>query len=113
MAERKFVKEVLPNNELWRRGGKLNQKRHIELTDEEKANIAECDGIKHEHKCKNPTFRCSKCGNYGCSQEVPEKCTKQGFKNDICLNCGAAGTRIPVMKEELAAFVEAWEKQQI
>jgi hypothetical protein len=45
MAERNFNKEVLPNNELWRRGGKLNQKRHIELTEEEKANIAECDDI--------------------------------------------------------------------
>lgn len=112
MPGRKFTKEILPNNDLWHRGGKLNQKRHIELTEQEKANIAECDGIKHEHKCKNPTFRCSKCGNYGCSQEVPDKCTKQGFKNDICLNCGATGTRIPVMKDELAAFVEAWEKQQ-
>jgi hypothetical protein len=54
MPARKFTKEILPNNDLWHRGGKLNQKRHIELTEEEKAKVAECDGIKHEHKCKNP-----------------------------------------------------------
>lgn len=112
MPARKFTKEILPNNDLWHRGGKLNQKRHLDLTEEEKLNIAECDGIKHDHKCKNPIFRCSKCGNYGCAQEVTEKCTNQGFKNDLCLNCGATGTRIPVMKDELAAYMVAWEEQQ-
>jgi hypothetical protein len=30
----------------------------------------------------------------------------------MCLNCGSTGTRIPVMKDELAAFIEAWENQQ-
>jgi hypothetical protein len=80
MPARKFTKEILPNNDLWHRGGKLNQKRHIELTEEEKANIAECDGIKHEHKCKNPIFRCSKCGNYGCAQEVPKNARNKVLK---------------------------------
>ena len=105
--------EVNPNNELWRRGGRLNQKRHIELTDKEKENIAKCSGIKADHPCKNPVFRCKECGNYGCAQEVAEKCTAQGFKNDKCLNCGATDSRIPVMEDELEKFIEEWEKNDL
>lgn len=104
--------EVLPNNTRWRRGGKLNQKRHVEMTEEEKAHVAKCKGIKNEHPCKNPVFRCSECGNYGCCQEVTDKCTNQGFKNDKCLNCGAVDSRIPIMEDELADYIEQWEKKQ-
>ena len=106
-----IMPEVFPNNERWDRGGKLDQNVHIELTEEQKANIATCDGIKASHPCKNPVFRCSKCGNYGCSQEVFEKCTEQGFKNDQCINCGSVGTRIPVMQDELAHVKAEWAKE--
>lgn len=82
------------------------------MTEEEKEKVARCTGIKAEHPCKNPVFRCTECGNYGCDQEVIDKCTAQGFKNDKCLNCGAVGTRMPVMEDELAQYVEAWEKAQ-
>jgi len=89
----------------------LNQKRHYEMTEEEKARVARCDGTKHEHKCKDPIFRCSECGNYGCDQVVSDKCSIQGFKNGKCLHCGAMETRIPVMVDELAKFMEDWEKE--
>lgn len=103
--------KVIPNNKFWMRGGQLNQKRLIDLTEEEKANIASCRGIKETHPCKNPTFRCSECGNYGCAQEVIEKCSAQGFKNDKCLHCGVMGSRIPVMEKDLAKYVAEWEKE--
>jgi hypothetical protein len=103
--------KVLPNNKRWPRGGRMNQKRHLDMTAEEKANIATCTGNKDEHPCKNPIFRCSECGNYGCDQEVLDKCTEQGFKNGKCLHCGATGTRIPVMKDEMAEFIAQWEKE--
>ena len=105
--------EVYPNNKYWQRGGRLNQKRSVDLSEKERENIAKCEGIKSSHPCKNPVFRCSVCGNYGCAQEVAEKCTEQGFKNDKCLNCGAVDSRIPVMENELARFIEEWEKQDI
>ena len=105
--------EVVPNNKYWLRGGKLNQKRHIEMTEEEKENVAKCQGIKSDHPCKNPLFRCTHCGNYGCAQEVAEKCTEQGFKNDKCLNCGAVGTRLPIMSDEFAKFKAEWDKKDI
>ena len=113
MAGQKSPKEVLPNNELWHRGGKLNEKRPVHLTDEQKAHIAACDGAKKNHKCKNPIYVCSACGNYGCAQEVADKCSKQGFKNDHCLYCGAADTRIPVMESELAGVMAAWEARNL
>lgn len=108
-----IMPEVYPFNKYWQRGGKLNQKRTVDLSEEEKAKIAKCTGTKSSHPCKNPVFRCSECGNYGCAQEVAEKCTAQGFKNDKCLNCGATDTRIPVMEDELAKFIAEWEKQDI
>ena len=103
--------KVFPNNKYWLRGGHMNQKRHINMTDEEKANIANCPGNKDEHPCKNPVFRCAECGNYGCDQEFLDKCSEQGFKNDKCLHCGEIGTRIPVMKEEFAKYIAEWEKE--
>jgi len=103
--------EVNPNNTFWKRGGHLNQKRHIDMTEEEKEHVAKCKGIKSGHPCKNPVFRCSACGNYGCAQEVTDKCSDQGFKNDKCLHCGAMGTRIPVMEDELAYYVTKWQKE--
>lgn len=96
---------------MWNRGGKLNQRRHFELTEEEKANVALCKGLKGGHPCKNPIFRCTECGNYGCAQIIDEKCTDQGFKNDKCLQCGATGNRIPVMEKELAALIAEWDKE--
>jgi len=103
--------KVLPNNKQWLRGGHLNQKRHLDMTDEEKKNIVTCPGIKADHPCKNPVYRCSECGNYGCDQEVADKCSAQGFKNDKCLNCGSVGTRIPLMKDEYAQYVAEWEEE--
>lgn len=103
--------KVMPNNKRWLRGGNMSQKRHLDMTDAEKANIVTCVGIKEEHPCKNPVFRCVDCGNYGCDQEFVEKCSAQGFKNDKCLHCGAVGTRIPVMKDDFAKFVAEWEKE--
>lgn len=105
--------EVSPNNKYWLRGGRLNQKRHIEMTEEEKANIAKCRGIKAEHPCKNPVFRCTECGNYGCSQTVPDKCTSQGFKNDKCLNCGATDSRVPIMEDEFEKFAAEWDSKDL
>lgn len=71
------------------------------MPEEEKANVARYSGKKTKHHCKNPVFRCTECGNYGCAQEVSDKCTAQGFKNNMCLNCGVTDSRIPVMKGEL------------
>ena len=97
----------------WMRGGRLNQKRHIDMTEDEKENVASCPGQKAGHLCKNPVFRCTECGNYGCAQEVTEKCSEQGFKNDKCLNCGATGTRVPIMKDEFADFIAEWRKNDL
>lgn len=99
---------IFPNNKTWRRGGRLNQKRHIGMTEDEKTDVVKCDGMKSEHPCKNPVFRCKECGNYGCAQEVMDKCSKQGFKNDKCLHCGTVGSRIPVMKDEFVLVVSKW-----
>ncbi len=79
------------------------------MTEDEKTDVARCDGIKSEHKCKNPVFRCAACGNYGCAQEVADKCSKQGFKNDKCLQCGTVGSRMPVMEKEYDGVVSNWE----
>lgn len=103
--------EVFTNNKHWMRGGHLNQKRHLELSEDEKDNIAKCQGIKDNHPCKNPVFRCSECGNYGCDQEVIDKCSEQGFKNDKCLNCGVTDSRIPVLKNEIEKFIAEWNNE--
>jgi hypothetical protein len=103
--------KVFPNNKFWLRGGRMNQKRHIDMTEEEKKNVADCRGDKDGHVCKNPVYRCSECGNYGCAQETIEKCTEQGFKNDKCLHCRSVGTRIPIMKDEFEKYVSDWEKE--
>lgn len=104
--------KIIDKNQVWHRGGYiLNQKRHVQLSEAEKDNIALCKGMKQKHLCKNPIFRCFECGNYGCSQEVADKCDAQGFKNDKCLQCGALESRIPVMKDELEHFITEWEKE--
>lgn len=33
---------VFLNNKYWLRGGRLNQKRHLDMTEEEKSQIARC-----------------------------------------------------------------------
>ena len=104
---------VLPNNKFWERGGRMNQKRHIEMTEEEKDKVARCPGKKGgiDHPCKNPIFRCTECGNYGCAQTEADICSEQGFKNDKCLNCGATGSRIPIMEDELEEYKALWNEE--
>ena len=103
--------KVFPNSKFWLRGGHMNQKRHLDMTEKEKANVVGCIGIKEGHPCKNPVFRCTECGNYGCDQGFSDKCSEQGFKNDKCLHCGTMGSRIPIMKEEFSEFIADWEKE--
>lgn len=105
------AKIVSPEFKRWMRGGKLNQKRSIDMTEEEKAKIALCTGTKAGHPCKNPMFRCSECGNYGCSQVEADKCTDQGFKADKCLQCGSMGTRIPLLKDEVEEYIARWNEE--
>lgn len=100
---------VFPNNNFWERGGRLNQKRHIGMTEDEKTDVVRCNGTKSGHSCKNPVFRCKECGNYGCAQEVTSKCSKQGFKNDKCLQCGTLGSRMPVMEKEYDKVISEWK----
>ena len=100
-----------PETKYWLRTGHLNQKRHFDLTEAEKANVVNCPGTKEEHVCKNPVFRCSECGNYGCDQDFVDKCSAQGFKNDKCLHCGSVGSRIPLMKNEYDKYVEEFSKE--
>ena len=108
-----IMPEVFPNNKYWLRGGHLNQKRHLEMTEEEKLHVAKCTGKKGgiDHPCKNPMFRCTKCGTYGCAQEDVNICSDQGFKNDKCLNCGNMGTRVPIMEDELVKFIAIWQEE--
>lgn len=105
--------EVFPNNRNWLRGGHLKQKRQLTLKEELKQKVARCKGYKSkkEHPCKNPIYLCSECGNYGCTQSEVNVCTAQGFKNDKCLNCGAIGTRVPVMEEQLAEYIALWQQE--
>jgi len=103
--------KVVPNNKFWMRGGHMNQKRYIDLTEDDKASVARCRGIKDAHPCKKPIFRCAECGNYGCDQEVVDKCSAQGFKNDKCLHCGVTGSRVPVMQKDFDMYVAQWEKE--
>lgn len=104
---------VFNKKKVWTRGGYLDQKRHIDMTEEEKITVFRCDGVKSEHPCKNPVFRCKECGNYGCSQEVLDKCSQQGFKNDKCLQCGTVASRIPIMEDEYKNVVEKWRLSDV
>ncbi|MFA0815571.1 MAG: hypothetical protein ACC608_07250 [Anaerofustis sp.] len=104
-------KRVIPNYQHWIRGGKIDPKKHIEMTQEELKHVALCKGIKDTHPCKNPLYVCTACGNYGCSQETLDKCTEQGFKNDKCLHCGSVATRVPIMQEEFDEIMKAWENE--
>ena len=101
--------EIFPDNKRWERTGRRSEQHRVDLSEEELANAARCEGIKQEHPCKNLVFVCEDCGNYGCAQETADKCTEQGFKNDKCLHCGKVGTRSLVMKEEFAAVREKWD----
>lgn len=103
--------EIFSKNTLWKRGGRLNKKRHVDLTEDEKAHVAKCTGTKNEHICKNPIFRCTHCGNYGCDQEIVDKCSEQGFKNNKCLHCGTVDSLVPVMEDELFGFMAEWDKE--
>jgi len=103
--------QVIAVNKSRLRAGKFNMKLHVDMTEEEKAKVAKCKGMKDGHVCKNPIFRCDECGNYGCAQTVPDRCEQQGFKNDKCLHCGAVDSRIPVMEDELAQVIAEWEKE--
>ena len=106
--------EIVNKNQAWHRGGNIpNEKRRMDLTELEKANIALCKGNKQGHLCKNPIFKCSECGNYGCTQEVAEKCDAQAFKNDKCLHCGAVGSRVPIMKDQLKSIITEWENKDL
>ena len=107
------MKKSLPDKKLWEELDVLNQKHHHELSEEEKKNVATCDGIKQSHICKKPVYRCSECGNYGCDQEVLDKCSKQGFKDWKCTHCGVVGHIYPVMKKELEGIMQIWEKNDI
>jgi hypothetical protein len=103
--------EITNKSSLWKRvSANGNHHHHLEMTEEEKAHVARCFGIRKDHPCKNPIYRCSECGNYGCSQIFNDKCSEQAFKDNICVNCKAADTRIPVMEKELAAYKAEWEK---
>ena len=44
-------------------------------------------GLKQTGICGQPVFTC-KCGNFGCNYHVKSQCSKQGFVNQKCLNCG-------------------------
>ncbi len=105
-----MLKEIA-KHKFWMRNGHINQTHYLEMSEAEKVKIARCDGIKDNHPCKNPIFRCTECGNYGCEQTVIEKCTKQGFKNDKCLQCGKAGHMVPVLTDDLEKFIAEWEKE--
>jgi hypothetical protein len=49
-------KRVIPNYQHWIRGGKIDPKKHIEMTQEELKHVALCKGIKDTHPCKNPLY---------------------------------------------------------
>ena len=104
--------EIHSASKFWLRGGKMSQKRPIEMAAEAKQQVVKCTGFKKEHPCKNPVFRCKKCGNYGCSQIVPDKCSRQGFKNDICLVCGTRDNRVPVTEQELEQYQNYWQEKE-
>jgi hypothetical protein len=82
----------------WLGSGRLNRKRHIDMTEEEMAYIAKCPGEVAGLPCRKDVFRCTVCGNYGCVQDAPNICTEQGFENDKCLICEVTGSRIPILE---------------
>jgi hypothetical protein len=96
------------NNKYWDLCDNLNQKRLGELTEAEKETMEKCRGIKEDKPCLQPLFRCVKCGYYGCVQSEKDVCTEQGFVGDICVNCGSAGTQIPILENELAGCRLDW-----
>ena len=103
--------EIFRKDKFLQKNRHLNQKLHMDMTEEEKAKVARCRGRKSGHPCKDPIFRCLECGNYGCTQDIIDKCPEQGFKNGKCLQCGAVDSNIPVMLNELDQVITEWEKK--
>lgn len=87
--------EIYRKDKLLRNKKNLSLGKSIELTEEEKAKVARCKGIRSTHPCKDPVFRCKICGNTGCSQVLADKCSSQGFKNAKCLNAERWTARAP------------------
>jgi len=52
-----------------------------------------CPGKRDNHTCNSTLYRCKKCGNVGCDQSQPGKCTNQGFRSGKCLKCGTSGQK--------------------
>lgn len=99
---------ALPNNKYWSMCETLNTKNYEEMNEDEKKNVEKCQGVKNHLPCLEPVYRCPTCGYFGCVQNAPDVCSEQGFIVDICMNCGAVGTAIPVLKSELAACMLDW-----
>jgi hypothetical protein len=55
--------------------------------------MASCPGKRDNHTCNSTLYRCKKCGNVGCDQSQPGKCTNQGFRLGKCLKCGTSGQK--------------------
>lgn len=106
--------EIFKGTKFWLRQGKQSptQNKHMDMSKEARENALHCKGIKQSHPCKNPVYKCSHCGNYGCSQIVLEKCSRQGFKNDTCLSCGTQGHIIPVPEAEMDAYQKFWQEKE-
>ena len=43
--------EVYPDNKRWDRDGRRSEKPRIDLSEEELAKAARCEGVKQEHPC--------------------------------------------------------------
>lgn len=102
--------EIYRKDKLLRKSRHTNHKRHVDLTEEAKAKATRCKGDRNTHPCKDPVFRCTVCGNFGCSQDMLEKCSAQGFKNAKCLHCGSVDSDVPIMEDELDHVTSVWEK---
>lgn len=53
-----------------------------------------CEGVRPGHKipCNGTLYKCTACGNTGCRQTTPDRCTSQAFNVAFgCLKCGAVG----------------------
>lgn len=61
-----------------------------------------CDGLRpYGMSCNGSVYKCTACGNTGCSQTTAGKCSKQAFNALFtCLQCGAVG------KQELLTAVK-------
>lgn len=48
-----------------------------------------CTGKRNNMQCGMTLYSCKKCGNVGCSQSQPAKCTNQAFNASKCVKCGS------------------------